>query len=252
MTRKDNILAELKTLNSSLANQAMPWMVPANYFDSLAETVLARIRAIESGETEYKPSFLEGLQSKMPFAIPEGYFDSLAGNTLQAINAAGLSATEELAVLSPLLSGLKKNMPYQVPAGYFEEAQSPVIHSKAKIISMTRRRSFRFAAAAMVAGLIITAGLIFGPGKNNSEKSIARFEQKIEKEIEKTSDKELDEFLQQFSDAGLTGEEKAYTTPGNGEAEEFLKDVPEEELKEFLEETAVSDATLNNESLIMN
>jgi hypothetical protein len=98
----------------------------------------------------------------------------------------------------------------------------------------------------------VTIGLLAGIGNNNSAKSIARFEQKIEKEIEKTSDRELDEFLLQFSDAGLTGDEKAYTAPSNGELDAYLKEVSVDELKKFLDETAVTEATLNNETLLLN
>lgn len=255
MTRKDNILEELKSLNSSLANQVMPWSVPANYFDGLAESVLARIRAIESGEVEYSLSLIDGLQHDMPYTVPAGYFETLAERALNAAKSSSVSAEEELASISPFLSGLKKEMPFEVPAGYFDSLPlQPVQVEKpaAKVIPFTRRKSFRYAAAAVVAGLIISVGLLIGIGNKNADQSIAKFEQKIEKEIEKTSDKELDEFLQQFSDAGLTGEEKAYTAPVTLEAEELLKDVPDDELKEFLEETSTTETTLNNETLFLN
>ena len=247
MTRKDNILQELKDLNSSLGNQVIPFTVPDGYFENLPESVLVRIRS----EEEYNSEILNNLSRQMPFAVPAGYFDSLAERMLAIAKRDSQSVKEELENLSPLLSGLKKDMPFSVPQNYFNDLALPV-RPKAKVVSLSGHKWFRYAAAAVVAGLIVTLGLVIGTNNNNPEKAIAKFEQKIEKEIEKAPDKELDEFLLQFSVAGMTGEEKAYTAPATGEVEAYLKDVSEDELKEFLDETAASESTLNNETLFLN
>ena len=48
MTKRDNILAELRELNSSLVNAGSQnvYQVPAGYFDSLAEQVMNRIKTL--------------------------------------------------------------------------------------------------------------------------------------------------------------------------------------------------------------
>ena len=50
MTQRDNILQELKELNSRLAAETVlnVYTVPAGYFEGLANQVMARIRALEA------------------------------------------------------------------------------------------------------------------------------------------------------------------------------------------------------------
>src|SRR5690606_27239590 len=105
MTRKDNILEELKELNSSLGNQAMPWHVPTGYFEDLPGLLLTRINRIENGEEEYPSTFINELPKEMPFTVPAGYFQTLPERALALAKADSLTVKEELETLSPLLSG---------------------------------------------------------------------------------------------------------------------------------------------------
>ena len=70
------------------------------------------------------------------------------------------------------------------------------------------------------------------------------------KEIRKTSDTVLNEFVKQFDEAGLSTEETA-ATDTHSEAKDLLKDIPETELKQFLDETADAE-TSTDETLFMN
>jgi hypothetical protein len=65
----------------------------------------------------------------MPYGVPQAYFEGLAAAILDRIKAESLSASDELASLSPLLSGLSKKPPYSVPDQYFEAniASLPVL-----------------------------------------------------------------------------------------------------------------------------
>lgn len=240
MTRKDKILQELSELNSSLgANMGQkPYQVPAGYFDNLAENVLVKIKALEAAtareELMHLSPLLAELTKEMPYTVPQGYFEQLAvpGN---------LTAAEELASISPLLSGLKKENLYSVPEGYFENLSSApysaAIKPQAKVVSITSRRWFRIAAAAVVAGVIVTAGFVFINGNSNkSEKALAKFEKKLQKDLEKTSNQELNEFLE-LTDGDIESTEQI-TAGTDNDIKELLKDIPESELKEFLEETS--------------
>ena len=245
MAQNNNILQELKELKSKLADLAPQniYTVPVGYFDGLIGQVLNRIRAIEAvnapDELGHLSPLLNNISRQMPYTVPAGYFDELSENQLQAIQGSSdqQTAKKELETLSPLLSGLKKEMPYHIPRGYFDRLGEKAIQPETKVISILSRQWVRYAAAAVVTGLIVLAGFMVAGNKENSRgQSLATFEKRLNKEIRKMSDKELDDFIQ-YTDAGLTGEEKV---SGNSPAEikDLLKDVPESELKKFLEETS--------------
>ncbi len=258
MTQRDNILQELRELQSKLADHTPEniYSVPTGYFDGLVEEVLRRIRALEAenavDELACLSPLLSKLSKKMPYTVPAGYFEGMETSLISSVSTGSQSAKEELETLSPLLSGLKKKMPYSVPAGYFESLGEKRASNKTKVVSLGSRKWIRFAAAAIVTGIIVTIGfLYFSPVENGPGSSFARFEKKITKEIKKTSDKELDDFIQQFSDAGLDTEETVINIP-DAEVKELLKDVPETELKKFLEETADTETPDAEEMLLIN
>ncbi len=250
MAQSNNILQELKELKSSLVDMTSKniYSIPDGYFEGLANRVLSRIKAIEatnpSEELDYLSPALNNISRQMPYSVPVGYFQGLEEKLMQSVRERSdyQTAQEELENLSPLLSGLNKQMPYSIPQGYFENLHQEVkvnTKSETTVVSIYDRKLFRYAAAAIVVGVVALAGFLVINNKINND-SFAKFEKTIDKEIKKTSDKELTEFVQQFTDAGLTGEEKVQTNPKE-EAKDLLKDIPDTELKKFLEETADPD-----------
>jgi hypothetical protein len=260
MKTRDNILQELQELQSMLAATVpqSTYSVPVGYFEGLAEQVLNRIKTLEADnaadELNVVAPTLANLSKAMPYKVPQEYFAGLPEKMLRLVQENNLqSAKEELESISPLLSGLKKEMPFSVPQGYFETTLQSPAKPEIKVVSISSRKWFRYAAAAVVVGIIATAGYLYlNQSGGITARSLAKFEKTLNKEIKKTSDKELDEFLQQFSDAGLTGEEKVTTTIDK-EVKELLKDVSETELKEFLEETSEAEiSTTSEKPSIMN
>lgn len=255
MIQRNNILQELNELNSALVNVSTEniYSVPAGYFDGLAATMLNRIKALNAEnaveELSYLSPSLSNISKQNIYSVPVGYFESLAENATQLIREGNdyQTAKEEIEGLSPFLSSLKKENPYSVPQGYFESIETPA-KPAVKVISITHRKWFRYAAAAIVIGAIAMAGLmIFGNEEKKKARSFAKFEKKLNKEIKTTSDDDLQDFIQ-YTDAGLNGEEKV-SIENTDEVKELLKDIPESELKEFLEETTVADDT---ETTMMN
>jgi hypothetical protein len=241
---------ELNHLSRSLTSihGQMPYTVPAGYFEGLAEQVLRRIKAMEAATVSEELSelspLLAGLSKKMPYSVPVDYFEQLHTEE---------SAATELASISPLLSGLKKEMPYSVPAGYFEDLVDSVakkaVKKETKVIAITSRKWFRYAAAAVMVGVIATlAFLKFGNDEPKASQPLAKFEKNLNKEIKKMSEKELNDFLQ-YSAAGLDGTENV-KIDNIDDAKELLKDVSESEMKTFLEETA--DVEPDAEPVMMN
>lgn len=263
MTPKNNIAQELKELESSLAGLSAQntYSVPEGYFEGLAERVLSRIRAMEAATAAEELGHLSPLLSQMPktmpYQVPAGYFEEMESTLVSVAMYGEQDASEELGNISPLLSGLKKEMPYSVPAGYFDTVTVPVVaeNKPAKVVSMGgSRKWFRYAAAAVVTGVIAVLSVMYfnrdGDGGSIGT-AIARFEKSVLKEIKKTSDTELTEFVKQFDEAGLRTDETA-STDTNKEVRDLLKDIPENELKQFLNETAETETSTDEETLFMN
>lgn len=254
MANRDNILNELSLLNSTLGKLSPEnlYKVPEGYFEGLAAEVMGRIKALHSSEIaeELEALFpeLNNIPRNLPYSTPSGYFEGLEEKLMQFIreHADYQSPQEELESVSPLLGGLKKQNPYTVPAGYFETfaKKKPAV----KVISITDRKWFRFAAAALVIGIISTGAIFYLNGKSNSPADENKAWAKIEKKVENLSDKEIKDFVE-FSEAGLSTSETAGLQPiKKDEVRELLMDVSDSELREFLEQTSggVDDILLSN------
>jgi len=241
MTQKDNILQELQALNSRLAESGRVnvYEVPAGYFDDLAGRVMRRIRAMEAGsgaeELSYLSPTLRALPKEMPYKVPAGYFDMLPGNLLHAIQDHG-SVHEELETLSPLLGGLNKETPYAVPQGYFDRMQVKQQAPSTKVISLTGRRWFRYAAAAVITGMVVLAGLLIfdKEAKPAGGKALAKFTRDIKKMDDRQKDKLID-----FIDGALNEDDgMVAASPGRkNEVKELLQGISAEELNDFQQQT---------------
>ena len=177
-------------------------------------------------------SSLGEIQAARVYSVPEGYFENLAELVLMKIREGEVSSAEEIDNLSPLLSKASRKMPFEVPGGYFDQ---PLQRPQAKIVSITRVKWFRIAAAAVVSSAILLAGwLYFGPGAN--ERKANRVFVKLSRDINKMTETQKDNMID-YIDAGLDGNETAQGINRVTEVKELLKDVSEEELKLFQEQS---------------
>lgn len=263
MTQKENILQELNELKSSLATVTPQnvYTVPVGYFDGLAAQILNRIKAMEAKnaveELGYLSPSLNNISKQVPYAVPAGYFEGLSEKLMQLIRESsdylqkesfGQTAKEELETLSPLLSGLKKTMPYTVPQGYFESLAEKRNKPVAKVVPITQRKWFRYAAAAVVTGVIVLAGFIY----INSRNSVNPVEQPyawVKKSIKKIDKSDIDAFVK-LANEELSNLAAVATSPVKPEEiKELMKDVSDKEIQDFLDETTVmesSDETMMN------
>jgi hypothetical protein len=136
MESQNEILTELLEIAPFLGKAGAlkaPYVVPAGYFEDLADILIYRIRFEADGFGE--------------------------------VNS--VSSPEEIAEISPLLAGLKNKNPYQVPAGYFENLNADVHvadNNSPKLVGIPRSnktkkisipmRIVRYAAAACIVGMI--------------------------------------------------------------------------------------------------
>jgi len=170
----------------------------------------------------------------MPYTLPEGYFERLEETLLQTIQQSNdyQTAKEELETLSPLLSGLKKQLPFSIPQGYFENLS--VGKPETKIVSFTSRKWFRYAAAAVITGVIALGGLMYF----NSRK-VDPVEQPyawVKKSIKKVDKADIDAFVK-LADEELSNQVVTSAPVKPEEIKELMKDVSDKEIQDFLDET---------------
>jgi hypothetical protein len=252
----ENALEELFPVLDTIP-ATMPLAVPAGYFDNLADQVLNRIKALESSETDELPAILSGISRTMPNAVPAGYFDGVAASAIESIKNESETPEEELATLSPLLGGLKKDMPYSIPEGYFEgltktvtiEAEKP----QAKVISITgtRKKWLRYAAAAVITGFVAITGFLLinknGKGSTQDTASV------VKGVIKNVGTEEVDRFVQTIDEQSETIAQVQLDTRKANEIKELIKDIPEKDIQQFLDETQTgSGAEENEEDIFIN
>lgn len=251
MIQNNNILQELRELESSLAGSAAQniYSVPNGYFEGLVSQVLNRIKAMEAAnaveELGYLSPMLSNISKQLPYTVPAGYFEGLEINDVIQKSNDYQTATAELETLSPLLSGLKKEVPYSVPQGYFENLAAGVNtqenKTETKVVSISSRRWFRYAAAAVITGVIVMAGLmIFDKDKVDPATNSHVW---VEKNLKKVSTEKIEEFIQ------LTDEDKlvASTEAKIQDVKELVKDVPENEIQSLLNDAQFLDEEITDD-----
>jgi len=239
MTNRNTILNELADLGSDLKdhNPQNIYAVPAGYFEGLADQILNRIRALEATnakeELAYLSPLLSNISKEMPYTVPAGFFQNLSDDILKKISEHEdyQTSEEEIETLSPLLSSLKNKNPYSVPAGYFEDLETNVEKKETKVISITKRRWYRLAVAAVVIGIVAIGGLLFiKPGLNPVDNPQAW----IEKNVKKVNQDKIDEFVSLADDDSNEKADSQSEAAKKAEIKELMKDVPEKEIEEFL------------------
>jgi hypothetical protein len=229
------ILNELRELQSSLAriDQKNVYSVPDDYFTNLPQLVLQKIKANE--EIEEISPLLAGISRKMDYKVPADYFSNFSVNITEKLNDVNEpSVSDELETLSPLLSGIGKKMPYSVPGNYFEKVAIPGVQ-EAKVISISKRSWFRYAAAAVITAIIVSSGFLI-LDKKEIDPDIKPFAW-VEKKLDKVSTNDINEFVQLVD---ITSTDVTIsTTPA--EIKQLIKEVSSEDIYDFLEETEIAE-----------
>lgn len=221
--------------------------VPDGYFEGFAQQVLNRIKAgaDAAGTTAGKvlpepdelPAILASAARINPYRAPEGYFEEL----------------------SPVLAVVRGKNPYTIPAGYFDHlaaeigtktAQPARAAEKqgARVVSMSRRRNWlKYSAAAVVAGLIVTAGWLYSgttspaSGGHTSQPAIVQPTiADISQNLSKVSDQDLQNFLADqdttLAQPVQNNASMATLDMSDSDLKTLLGDVPDGELKQYMEE----------------
>jgi len=246
MPNKD-IIQELNDLGSSLAKITVPnpYSVPEGYFEAFADRVLSLLRDDES--------WLYGLPKETPYQVPAGYFDGLEERIMEMVRTHPdyQTSEEELEEISPLLSSLNKRPVYSVPGGYFENFSVAAAENSTdgRVVGITSHKWFRYAAAAVVTGVIALAAFFIYNNNKEDANAANRTLAKFEKEVKKIDDVKRTETLIDFMDAGLNQEALATNRKAmkTDDVQKLLQDVSVDELKDFNEQSKdIEDVMMTN------
>ncbi|HEY6901556.1 MAG TPA: hypothetical protein VI233_12970, partial [Puia sp.] len=240
-------------------DKPLAFSVPEGYFEGFAQGLMDKIKAGvaqpggEGGRTKVESAseelarlspLLSGMSRQTPYQVPQGFF-------------------EELSSLHPILEELRDKPLYTVPEGYFAglaedvrkrlglaeagparmaEAE-PVQQAPAKVITLGRsfrqRSLWKYSAAAVVAGLMITIGWL---RLNSPSKGSHPATGDVAGNLVKVSDQDLRSYLEDHND---DNDQNPVAEPMNSTAtldindsdvKSLLGDVPDGELKQYMEE----------------
>lgn len=244
----DNILTRIKEEEAGIApvvniTKDNIYQAPAGYFDGLAGSILNRIKEEEEGQQLQEPDFSSALWQqlgkKTPFTVPEGYFTEFSDNIVAGAKAIEF-VNEELENLSPLMTGLKTKQVYEVPAGYFDANATAILQKlnngsgSGKVISIGfGRKMMRYAAAAVVAGLMLVAGYMYtGKTKPGAATPGAL------PELAKVTDQEIESFLNNntASVADTSSIVTADDEISDKDSKDLLANISDEELQHYAEQ----------------
>jgi hypothetical protein len=205
-----DILLGINTENDLLSGVSNDDQVPAGYFDSLAGSILDKIKAQEIEEAaagiDTISEKLSGIGNKNVFEAPEGYFESLADSILVKIKANEVEdSVTEIRALSPMLYTVQNERVFEVPFGYFENLSADVlekINPQAKVVTMQRRSNnfFKYAVAAAFTGVMALSVFKF----TATDKKVALPDyvtaglkvQDVDQELAKISDDDIVKYLE--------------------------------------------------------
>lgn len=107
--------------------------VPTGYFESLSDSILAKVKEINSHEEEVLSAVspvLNNLKDINVFSVPEGYFNDLSDSIFSKIKITSHeNALEELRNLSNVLYSLKDINVFKVPTGYFDGLSDSIFNN---------------------------------------------------------------------------------------------------------------------------
>jgi hypothetical protein len=210
------------------------------------------------------------------FSVPDGYFDGLANSILAKIKGEmAVSASEEIAGLSPLLAGISrkipysipdnyfsfntdglqaftseneeslvlsfidKEMPYEVPTGYFanvpEQVLQKISNQGTKVVAIRKRNWMRLAAAAVITGILAISGIVYFNNRPTTGNGTSNDPVMA---VKKASTEELNDFIKTTAVDGSDGKSSltVLNKAPKTEAKKLFADVSDKELDDFLDQ----------------
>ncbi|MEO6723250.1 MAG: hypothetical protein ABIN67_22985 [Ferruginibacter sp.] len=202
----ETVIACLREESRILSASGDTSSLPEGYFENLAGTILDRIKAQQTTGDEIKDlsPLLYAIQNKNVFEVPVGYFEHLSQAIFDRINI--VSSKEELQELSPLLYGIQVKNVFEAPVGYFDGLADTIISTvqprPAKVVNM-RSRFAKYAAAAAMIGVILFGVYKYSDKPADSQGIVASLDASIQKGT-KMDDNQFNEALKNLSETDIT------------------------------------------------
>jgi hypothetical protein len=218
-----------------------PFTTPDNYFEAFSEVVLNRVKAEEAPshteELKYLSPILGQLDKAVPFSLPVGYFEQFPEDVVAGVYAIDFVNQKLNPRESTILPAAITNV-YEVPDRYFENLPQQVLQkvnssTKGPLISMIfGRKIVRYAVVACFAALVsVSAWLFFRDGSTvNTAADISG--------IENMSNDEISNYLETNSVVPDADNNVPSSDIREEDIMELLADVPDAELKNYLEQQA--------------
>jgi hypothetical protein len=255
MKNGENILIETCSISSAVGNlpKTNPYSLSEEYFSEFPSKIYQLIfNSSASTEKEDVLTTLrdDSLKSTQAFSLPTNYFNSFSHHLVKKI--ASTSEIElELQELAPSLLSLKKENPFKIPANYFEQIKITKPKEKAKVVGMfTSKTFFRYAAAACFVSILYFS--YFATNTALKENTLA-----TTISVEKTnnlSDEGMVSFLNEVDEVSNNTENEFTAEESNNmlvdlnqeTIKQVLSEIHEDEMKEFIELTGISDNNITN------
>lgn len=235
MEARETILQELNGISEIVATIGSDnvFNIPVGFFDRFSDSVWAKINAEPVAELGGKTD---------PFAVPVGYFDGLAENILQRIRTRELSVKEELNELAPILNTISRAPVYSVPSGYFEslELTIPLKLGKpsARLFNFSKpKRIMQYAVAASFAAILMVAAYLYNDTNGSGETPISynkAIKMNVAKELDQLNEADIASYLEEAPTIGYA----LNVTPEEVDFDEYLDAASDEEINQYLNETA--------------
>lgn len=228
MENRQDIAQELHEIGSTIASlrHLNPYQVPAGYFDHLAGSVWAQVDEV-------------ALPARQPaaYSVPSGYFEGLASQVLEKLKQDMGDAAGELAETAPLLAGMRRENVYAVPDGYFAGVNfaAKAMRTETPVISLRNaRRWMQYAAAAVMAGILVTGAFVFTNNKANLGEP-----EDVSYEINKVSEADLATYM--YNPEHFVAAPATTSLASEADLADVKTDVhtlSDEELNQYLKENA--------------
>ncbi len=181
--------------------------------------------------------FVASINNKMPQQLPDGYFISFAEKILVLAKqqSGSLEASNELNDIAPLLNQLSRKPVQSLPQGYFESFNVSLPKQQATVIKMPLiRKWMTYASAAIVAGILVTAGFLYTDKSNLSFDYDQYSKININTAMNNLSEDELVNYLN--STSSLNGSHSSIDTELINENEGNFENIANEEMLQYLNE----------------
>ncbi len=180
------------------------------------------------------------INNKMPQQIPAGYFEAFAENILILAKQESdiTDAENELNHIAPLLNQISRKPIQTLPQGYFESFNVELPKHQSQVVKMPFiRKLMTYASAAIVAGILVTAGFLYNNKSNHSFDYDQYNKINITTAMNDLSEDEMVNYLNSASSLNII--HSSIDTELINESEGNFEHIADEEMLQYLNENSI-------------